>query len=103
MAEDGSSYAGRLRKRRRPTDGCAGAQAFAPACAARHAQHSASTAARLRRNEEVVKSLLDLVESCERVVIFSGSGLSANSGGSGCCGQRGPAPACNRHHLPGSV
>eukprot|EP00775_Hariotina_reticulata_P003077 gene3077-3356_t len=50
MGEDG--YSGRLRKRRRPTDGV----------------------------EEAIQSLLHLVETCERIIIFSGSGLSANSG-----------------------
>eukprot|EP00879_Flechtneria_rotunda_P027819 GHRR01029823.1.p1 GENE.GHRR01029823.1~~GHRR01029823.1.p1 ORF type:complete len:225 (+),score=50.42 GHRR01029823.1:165-839(+) len=52
MGDSDSAYSGRLRKRKRLTDGV----------------------------EEVVNSMLELMESCQRVVIFSGSGLSANSG-----------------------
>ena len=32
------------------------------------------------RAEESVRSLLELAESCGKLLIFSGSGLSANSG-----------------------
>lgn len=34
----------------------------------------------LCRSEESLKTLLELAESCGRMVIVSGSGLSANSG-----------------------
>lgn len=56
------------------------------------------------RSEESLKGLLELTESCGKIVIFSGSGLSANSGGLAAVGVIafcGLQPAFHQpsHHL----